>query len=286
VIEVDDIHQGIIGNCYFLSALSAVAEYKNRFDSIFVSKVRSTNGAYQLRINIQGKPKIITIDDYCIVYKDNEQFAGATSGQGEIWVQVLEKAWAKANGSYAMTIAGTPGEALAALEDAPVISYIHKKYGNNLDELWNIIKESDERKYIMCTNTGGNKDAESMGLVNGHAYTLIGCHESKDGIRLVQLRNPWGNFEWKGDFSDNSPSWTKFPGLKKQAGVQNKDDGIFFMTFEDYIKYYPYTFISTYENEFNYRFVKVNQKSEDFMTGVKFIVTEAARVILGLHQKQ
>ena len=33
------------------------------------------------------------------------------------------------------------------------------------------------------------------------------------GVRLVQLRNPWGKFEWRGDWSDKSTKWTD--ALKK-----------------------------------------------------------------------
>ena len=27
--------------------------------------------------------------------------------------------------------------------------------------------------------------------------------------KIVNVRNPWGSFEWKGDWSDNSPCWTE-----------------------------------------------------------------------------
>lgn len=30
-----------------------------------------------------------------------------------------------------------------------------------------------------------------------------------DDLRLMQLRNPWGEGEWKGRWSDKSPLWTK-----------------------------------------------------------------------------
>ena len=49
--------------------------------------------------------------------------------------------------------------------------------------------------------------------MNGHAYGLIGCAEVYDRAgnftKIVNVRNPWGSFEWKGDWSDNSPCWTE-----------------------------------------------------------------------------
>lgn len=41
----------------------------------------------------------------------------------------------------------------------------------------------------------------------GHAYAVLTIREVK-GIQLLNLRNPWGDFEWKGDWSDTSPLWT------------------------------------------------------------------------------
>jgi len=42
---------------------------------------------------------------------------------------------------------------------------------------------------------------KSKGLASDHAYTLIGAYEV-EGNRLVKIRNPWGSYEWKGDWSD------------------------------------------------------------------------------------
>ena len=51
-----------------------------------------------------------------------------------------------------------------------------------------------------------------MGLVDHHAYTLIAAKtvEVSPGVReqLLKIRNPWGRFEWKGDWSDASSKWT------------------------------------------------------------------------------
>ena len=53
----------------------------------------------------------------------------------------------------------------------------------------------------------------------------------------MQLRNPWGDFEWKGNWSDESDLWTE----DTKAQVDFKDeDGLFWMSLEDMMKYFSH----------------------------------------------
>jgi calpain-15 len=52
----------------------------------------------------------------------------------------------------------------------------------------------------------------------------------------VQIRNPWGKFEWKGEFSDDSNLWT--PEDRQELNVQRANDGIFWMPLENFVKYF------------------------------------------------
>lgn len=65
-----------------------------------------------------------------------------------------------------------------------------------------------------------------------HAYSLIDTFNIDNGIRLCNLRNPWGKLEWKGSWSDNDTRWT--PELKKHVGFTKENDGKFFMSFDDF----------------------------------------------------
>ncbi len=290
-IQEKDIRQGVIGNCYFLCSISALAEYKDRFNDIFITKERSKNGAYQLRLMIDGLPKIVTIDDYFLWNNQGNNFAGANSGYGEIWVQVIEKAWAKICKSYAMTVAGTPADALCALTEAPVMSYIHRKY-NSIGKkllLWHALSKAEKKKYIICTNTGGKseEDYKKLGLVFGHAYSLLDCYQDENGsLQLVKLRNPWGEFEWKGDFSDDSPEWDKYPDLKEKLNHDKKDDGIFFMKYEDYLDNFPYTFISHYKENSKYNYLRVLQADQDSITKYKINIPITTEITISMHQRQ
>lgn len=69
------------------------------------------------------------------------------------------------------------------------------------------------------------------------------------------MRNPWKTGEWKGRFSDSSDDWTD--ELKKECGFENKDDGIFWMLFEDMITKYDTVDICKYDDQAKYSFLNV-----------------------------
>lgn len=73
-----------------------------------------------------------------------------------------------------------------------------------------------------------------------HSYGLIKVDVVSDAegqsINIVKLRNPWGNFEWKGDWSDNSDKWTE--EAKSQVNLESANDGTFWMAFEDFKQYF------------------------------------------------
>ncbi len=83
-------------------------------------------------------------------------------------------------------------------EDADVINII--KNG----QLWDLLKSSDEEGFLLNASTpgedrwteiGGPDDDGGVGLVPGHAYSIIQVKEVKN-FKLLNMRNPWGNFEW------------------------------------------------------------------------------------------
>lgn len=56
----------------------------------------------------------------------------------------------------------------------------------------------------------------------------------------MKMRNPWGSgVEWKGDWSDNSKLWT--PDLKQKLGWTDANDGLFFISLNDYLSHYSNT---------------------------------------------
>ena len=93
-----------------------------------------------------------------------------------------------------------------------------------------------------------------MGIISGHAYSLIDLYELEykgKPLKLCKLRNPWGHKEWQGDWSDESDLWTD--ELKKMLDVSVADDGIFYMSWEDYISNYKRTSVCINHDLINYK---------------------------------
>ena len=100
-IDSQDILQGRIGDCYFLSAISGLAEKDYRIKAIFPNLDMNKNGIYMARILHKGVFQEVVVDDYFPVSKYDHHIMGANPAKGEeIWVMILEKCWAKLFGSY------------------------------------------------------------------------------------------------------------------------------------------------------------------------------------------
>ncbi|KAL4492424.1 hypothetical protein ABPG72_005559 [Tetrahymena utriculariae] len=244
-IEPNDIYQGQLGDCYFLSALSTLAEEPDLISRLFEIVEYNPHGYYIVWLNHDGFWKQVVVDDYfpCI----NNKPAFSKSHDNEIWVMILEKAYANLFKSYHNIQAGLPELAVSDLTGSP-FEWIFTK---NVEETWNFIysKIEDEKvntkvKYIL--NAGSNSDSkggieakDNTGIISGHAYAVLDAKVvmSKDGQeRILQLRNPWGKGEWLGAWSDQSDKWT--PQLKKECNLRNKNDGLFWMSIEDFCQKY------------------------------------------------
>ena len=59
-------------------------------------------------------------------------------------------------------------------------------------------------------------------------------------VEMLRLRNPWGSFEWTGDWSDESPLWKKHSDVRRacDGGGEQADDGFFWMSFGDFCAHF------------------------------------------------
>ena len=63
-IAPEDILQGKIGDCYFLSAIAGLAEKESRVTKIFPNLEINKNGIYMVRVLQKGVLREVVVDDY------------------------------------------------------------------------------------------------------------------------------------------------------------------------------------------------------------------------------
>mmetsp|Transcript_10206 Transcript_10206/g.32184 ORF Transcript_10206/g.32184 Transcript_10206/m.32184 type:complete len:495 (-) Transcript_10206:70-1554(-) len=231
---------------------------------------------------------------------------------GEIWTCLLEKAFATMfDNSYKTISGGVSTTAFAALcgvggdklayisrqsdagwvLDQPVLDSWRPYANDNFQpgtwpdgtpgnqpkpdlELHAMLCQWDQNNYIMCANTQAGSDAEfsTQGIVQGHAYTLIGARREIGEIRanLVQVRNPWGRKEWTGPWSDKSSEWDENPDVKDILNPQASEDGAFWIDIQDFADNYPSIAVVFKDMGANYEKVsnpKADDRSRQFEVG-------------------
>ena len=239
-IEFNDVQQGSLGDCYFLSSITALTEYPFLIKEKFRTQKFNEEGYYEVIFFIDGEWQILFLDDFFPYDPRKRSFAFARPHNNELWAMLLEKAWAKLNGGYSNIIGGIVSEPISALTGFPTEYLSHKQLEE--EEIYNKIEEGDKEGTIMSSASKGNDEVEQRGLVQSHAYTLISAKKwVQRNLYLLKLRNPWGEGEWNGKWSDNSPYWTD--EYKKYFNFKKSNDGIFWIDISDYIKNFDATYI-------------------------------------------
>jgi len=277
-IVPSDVVQGKLGDCWLLAALACMAEFPESIQNVFLTREYNPQGKYRLRFwdTYHEKWVVVTIDDRIPVNSETDEPLFAMPRGRELWVFLIEKAFAKfchgysnlSGGHTLWAFATMTGDYVCRIEwdkkkDAwarcnlknkmkfddrdpadlpPCDRYVLTAHEDRFDDIkmWNLLKEYNKRNAVMScgkSNKGEAKD-DDLGIVAGHAYSLIEAIET-EGFRLLKLRNPWGEFEWKGDWSDNSDMWDKNPGAKSDCNLEvNANDGAFWISFKDWKKHY------------------------------------------------
>lgn len=164
---------------------------------------------------------------------------------------LLEKAYAKKYDSYEAIEGGLVDIALSELTNGIPETLQHED-NKNTQILWEklFINVSQKRGFLGAgspSHPDGDSAISNMGITFGHAYSILDMVKI-DSYKLIKLRNPWGRGEWKGAFSDNSDKWNS-TRLRKACNfnpdTDNKDDGEFWMDFEDFCSEFECSYVCT-----------------------------------------
>jgi hypothetical protein len=232
----EDIDQGDIGDCFFLSSLASLAQ---RNPQAIEDMIKSNgDGTYSVRFYAPQQDGTyqethVTVDNLMPEDKDGNAVYASSPDSKELWVQVVEKAFAKFQRGYKVINNGG--------EESDAIGYLTGKTATSVDikpqsadALWGKLQTAVSANKLTTAGTFSEHDLpvalkqyakagltdlnpktfnyDKYGLVDGHAYTVMGVSE-ENGQKYVSLRNPWG---------------------EKEPGNDGADDGEFKMKLQDF----------------------------------------------------
>ncbi|MBI5544254.1 MAG: hypothetical protein HY901_10220 [Deltaproteobacteria bacterium] len=213
----DDVLQGSIGDCFLVGTLSAMA-YTD--PSVIRNAIKDNgNGTYTARFfewapGGAHKPVEVTVDSKLPMIADMPAY-GASRSPDELWFPMLEKAYAQWKGGYqAIGDGGLAGDVMEAMTGRPAtVSFVEQMSSS---EAFDTIKAELQAKHAVVAGSSQDDSVRSVNIRPHHLYAVVNVSEEA-GQKYITLRNPAGTEEF---------------------GNDGKDDGVFKMKMDDFMKHY------------------------------------------------
>ncbi|PKC04405.1 cysteine proteinase [Rhizophagus irregularis] len=272
-----DVVQGAVGNCWLVSAIGVLAAHPKLLHKVIpkasdqdwnhsdepgkktgVYHFRDTGrhpGVFRFRFYRFGEWVEVVVDDY-LPTRDGKLIYAHSRNPDEMWVSLLEKAYAKLCRCYEALEAGTASDALVDLTGT-IPDTIELPNTTHFDDIpntpsshcssmtvtanKNVVEQMGLKNFIMMIIIANKKGAlmscninplegeaqqERLpnGLVIGHAYGITDIQQiqepfwkkNRKNTILIRLHNPWGEIEWNGAWSDKSEEWQNISKSKRK----------------------------------------------------------------------
>lgn len=260
-----DVIQGKLGDCWFLGALAVMGQ---KVEECFWKKDYFKEFGFFVCVFYKDCSLVyVVIDDRIPVFASNGKVVfGRCKDPNELWVPLIEKAYAKLHGCYKALIGGYVHFALADMTGySPRLVGLKEGYMGYSDalsstEIWDmLVRYCSWGCFMGCSIQSAVKEAHKVetdvgdGLKMGHAYSLLGVGTitttTGDTVQLVKCRNPWGFGEWTGAWGDDTNirkvnSAAIDAAFPKEIVEARSNDGTFFMEFSDWKSRFTSLFVA------------------------------------------
>jgi hypothetical protein len=197
-VEMNDVRQGRLGDCYFLASLAALAKTD---PELIKSRVKDNGDGTYTVLFFEGGAVVVdntfpTDESGQPVYAspDDKNAEGV-----ELWVMLIEKAWAKLKGGYEQ-IRGSKvrmksEDAMEAVSGRKT-KVVYLSDGNK-DTIFQTISAALQKGAAVTAGSRGEKElsaeewgkARKLGVYANHMYAVVSVDVNKG---VINLYNPWG----------------------------------------------------------------------------------------------
>ena len=200
-VDINDVQQGQVGDCYFVAVLAAIARVRPDFIKSMIKD--NGDGTYTVTFHTkQGfsglfgsrSNKSVTVDSkFWTDGKGNPVYAKkgdtAADGKPELWVMVVEKAWAKLHGSYTDIEGGKVDDDAREAVTGKDVDYVDPTDFTDAELTKKVEAAWKAKKPVIFWSRGDEKSKKltKNGVVTNHEYALNGVSGGK-----FNLYNPWG----------------------------------------------------------------------------------------------
>ena len=294
-IEGADVDLGELDDDELMSGLIALTEFPSVIRRLFahpqtatfhtrqamsleavdtlVTKERNL-GVYRVNLCVAGWWRNVIVDEFLPAGLE-PYYAKNRQEPGELWVSIVEKAFAKLKGSYGALETINSAEALQTLTGFPArildADFRNATINQNAAcELFQAFQDWDLRGHLVVLRTPSNllemsptcqvkteQGFETAGFAFGRSFSLVRVVETA-GVKLCKLRHPFGAAAapWKGAWSVNDASWKAHPNVANVCGIgsASESEGAFWISMDDVLRYFAgATLCAMQRRQFDYR---------------------------------
>ena len=213
----------------FYHAISLLTSFPNLIAKIFKTKTINEDGLYELYIYYNGEYQILLIDDYFPFIRNSNKLLFSKPKKEEIWLLLLEKAYAKVNGGYGSLFNCDINSILILFTGFPCERLNFFDIDN--DDLDNIIRINKQKNLVFVYPS---EEGEKNGIIKNKSYQLIEIFDiggNEENLKLIKLRNFFDYQSYKGDYCPSSELLNE--DIKRIINYNPEEKEVIYMSLEN-----------------------------------------------------